>query len=669
MTMRQVGASAEALVVTANDEAGPWVGLRPFGRDDEARFFGRSIETRAVAALWREHRLTLLIGDSGVGKTSLLHAGVVPFLANSGVRVVPVGDLGYRRTLPAPVMTARGRALFALLSSWQPSEDPARSVGLTIAEFFRRQLAVAPAGAPLLVAIDGAERVFRRPAASLPENRRFRAELEDALRAFPDVHLLLSVRPDCLGGAESVAAALGENPARYTLPPLDRESAIEALNRPLLGSQLQFDLGVPARLVDTLTVERSDAPGAVFVEPVLLQALCLELWEGLRDGGGPLSALVDKVINDVDGTLAEFCTRTLFTLTTDHGLPTCEIGGWMRRTFTRTSDAASPPEALPAPQTDRPKEFTDTIVRAVEDRHLIKFCRMDDEDGFQLQHPRLASVLQRVGEAPVARRETTADNLLREAERAMSAGNLVLAEKYARAMISGTTSGHGEKHISARIILGDVAYARLEHEAARRAYDDALEIELMADSRSPAVAYLFAAIARIHLLEGDVDKALGSARAGRLITAGETIAMLESGQAHWRARRYRAALKDLDPILEREPGHVEALRIRGEIYADWGKQEKALADLDRVAVAAPPSASAARILAAGPDVPLTWDQVTELREEGRNHGLVLLFLARATREREEMGLAAELADEALQATNPPLSDHHREEAERIAGGR
>lgn len=643
---------------------GPWVGLRPFGREDETRFFGRGIETRSVAESWRRHRLTLLAGDSGVGKTSLLHAGVVPFLANEGVRVVPVGDLSYRGTLPAPVITARGRTLFALLSSWQPAEAPARSVGLTIAEFFRRQTATAPPGTPILVAIDGAESALRRSVAAQPEHRRFRDELEVALRAFPDVHLLLSLRPGCIEEARGLAAALGETPARYDLPPLDRQSAIDALTRPLLGSPLRFDDGVPARLVDTLAVATGTSDAAV-VEPVLLQVLCAELWEGVR-GGRSLSVVVEKVLADVDGTLAEYCTRTLFTLTTDHGLPTCEIGGWMRRTFTVSPDETSPHEARPAPQSDRPKEITDTVVRAVEDRHLIKFCRLGGEDGFQLQHPRLANALQRLGEASMAPPDRTVGDLLREAERAMSAGNLKLAEKYARAVVAVTGRGHGDIHVSARIILGDIAHTRAEHEAARRAYEEALALELTTDPGSPIVAYLFAAIARVQLLQGDTEEALGSARSGLLITAGDALILLELGQAFWRANRHRAAVKELTSVLERDPRHAEALRIRGEIYADWGKPRQALDDLDSVAVAAPPSARAARILAAGLGVSVTREEIERLREEGRGNGMVLLYLARSVRERGDRDLAAELAGEALQAANPRLSQHHRTEAERIA---
>ncbi|WP_020546393.1 tetratricopeptide repeat protein [Nonomuraea coxensis] len=642
-------------------EDGPWVGLRPFGRQDYARFFGRDAEKRAVAELWTRHRLTLLVGDSGVGKTSLLHAGAAPYAVASGAQVVPVGDLSYRRSLPAPLITARGRPLFALLSSWQPAEDPTRSIGLTIQEFFKRKLGKAGRGTPLLVAIDGAERMLRRPTAAEPEHRRLRAELEAALRAFPDVHLLLAIRPDAVEAALDLCVALNETPARYDLSPLDRPSAIDALTRPLLGTPLQFDHQVAERLVDVLKVEHG-TPGGPRVEPVLLQMLCAELLAGLH-GGRTLSAAAKRVLDDVDATLADFCTRTLYTLTSDHGLPTCEIGGWMRRTFTRSPDEASPHEAVPAPRSARPKEVTDAVVRAVEDRHLLKYCRLPDEDGLQLQHPLLARALQRLGESPVAQPEPTADDLLRETEEAMTAGNPKLAEKYARAALATAGKARSDAHVSARITLGDVAYMLGDHGAACQAYEKALEIELLVDAGSPTVTYLYAAIARLHLLQGDMERALGVARASRVNQTAELIARLEVAQSFWRTNRHQAAVKELNVILERDPTHCEALRIRGEIYADWGKSQQAVRDLSSVAISAPPSARAAYILAA--NVPVTRGEIEELREEGRSHGLVLLYLAQTTHRNGNRDLAAELAEEALLARNPCLSSHHRRQAAKI----
>ena len=49
----------------------------PYGEADAAFFFGRDHEKRVVAGNLRASALTLLYGASGVGKTSLLRAGVV----------------------------------------------------------------------------------------------------------------------------------------------------------------------------------------------------------------------------------------------------------------------------------------------------------------------------------------------------------------------------------------------------------------------------------------------------------------------------------------------------------------------------------------------------------------------------------------------------------------
>lgn len=62
------------------DAQNPWPGLSPFD-ESEARFFnGRDIESAELADLVGQAPLTLLFGRSGLGKTSLLQAGLFPRL-------------------------------------------------------------------------------------------------------------------------------------------------------------------------------------------------------------------------------------------------------------------------------------------------------------------------------------------------------------------------------------------------------------------------------------------------------------------------------------------------------------------------------------------------------------------------------------------------------------
>ena len=58
----------------------PYVGLVPFDEEDAAYFFGRERESDLIVANLTASRLTLLYAASGVGKTSVLRAGVLPQL-------------------------------------------------------------------------------------------------------------------------------------------------------------------------------------------------------------------------------------------------------------------------------------------------------------------------------------------------------------------------------------------------------------------------------------------------------------------------------------------------------------------------------------------------------------------------------------------------------------
>jgi hypothetical protein len=60
----------------ASTRVSPFQGLRPFDEDDADFFFGRDEEADVIIANLRASRLTVLYGPSGVGKTSLLRAGV-----------------------------------------------------------------------------------------------------------------------------------------------------------------------------------------------------------------------------------------------------------------------------------------------------------------------------------------------------------------------------------------------------------------------------------------------------------------------------------------------------------------------------------------------------------------------------------------------------------------
>ena len=66
------------------DSQHPWIGLASFTEGDREFFAGRGEEIDELFRLVRREVLTLLYGVSGLGKTSLLQAGLFPALPIGG---------------------------------------------------------------------------------------------------------------------------------------------------------------------------------------------------------------------------------------------------------------------------------------------------------------------------------------------------------------------------------------------------------------------------------------------------------------------------------------------------------------------------------------------------------------------------------------------------------
>jgi len=80
----------------------PWVGLESFGEGAGLYFFGRDAEAAELLQRLRFHPLLVLYGRSGLGKTSLLRARLVPDLEKLGARPA-VYRISYRKGEHSPL--------------------------------------------------------------------------------------------------------------------------------------------------------------------------------------------------------------------------------------------------------------------------------------------------------------------------------------------------------------------------------------------------------------------------------------------------------------------------------------------------------------------------------------------------------------------------------------
>src|SRR5207244_13449970 len=79
----------------------PWPGLDPFDEADREYFHGRAAESGELLRLVRREPLTVVFGRSGLGRTSLLKAGLFPLLRGEDCLRVYV-RLDHAEGAPAP---------------------------------------------------------------------------------------------------------------------------------------------------------------------------------------------------------------------------------------------------------------------------------------------------------------------------------------------------------------------------------------------------------------------------------------------------------------------------------------------------------------------------------------------------------------------------------------
>jgi hypothetical protein len=264
----------------AKKPGAPYPGLRPFCQTDQDHFFGRGTESKALTEFWQDNQIVVVAGPIACGKTSLLHAGVLPILTQDGAHVLPPGRVSHGATFPRAALPEHNPYTLALLHSWSPGEAPTRLVDLTVRDFIK---AHARRDHGLLYA--AIDQVDDLPADSSPrrEHRdKFLAELADAMEAESRVHMLLVARND---NADLISATM-RRAARFDLAGLTRLGAIEAVAGPSARAGRSFANGAAEQLVTDLQTSRIVVVNGAerhvhsdHVEPALLQAVCTRLWK------------------------------------------------------------------------------------------------------------------------------------------------------------------------------------------------------------------------------------------------------------------------------------------------------------------------------------------------------------------------------------------------------
>ena len=570
------------------DAQHPWLGLASFTEDTQAFFYGREEEVAELARRVQRKLLTLLFGQSGLGKTSILRAGILPRLRPIGYCPVYV-RIDYSPESPPPSEQIKQAIFKATEQSGQWTQIGVANAGESLWEFLHHRDDVLRDAqgktlTPLLI-FDQFEEIFtlaqsddvgrRRAAefiedlADLVENRPPRdlesrieqdetaAERFDFTRS--DYRVLIALREDYLAHLESLKGAMPSiTQNRMRLARMTGEQALAAVVKP--GGKLVSE--EVAESIVRFIAGGSELRNAE-VEPSLLSLICREL-NNARIAKGRPEISADLLAGSHDTILAEFYERALADqppavrrfiedeLLTESGFRESIAEERVRRAFAE----------MGAP----------TALAKLVDRRLLRFEERLDVRRVELTHDVLCSVVRASRDL---RHEREARDEVERKLAAQRASELATRKALVRARQVAAVCGV--------LAIGAIASALFGYQSMKRAQQaeaQAKETRAMAESARGEAEKLIVYLLDDFYLElepvGRLDIVAALAKRAVDYYAGLPAELRSSETNRNRALalvRYGAALRTQSRLDESHAALSEAVDVLGKLRAGGDPSE------------------------------------------------------------------------------------------------
>jgi len=267
----------------------PYKGLRPYEESDKDNFFGREAETCILIDKILTHKLTFLFAASGVGKSSLLQAAILPELKRpSRQNRESLDVIYYKEWVGNPLITLQNTILDDLKAKQLLTADYQLDTSLSLTEFFH--LCTTFTSEPLIIILDQFEEFFNY--------QRFGdyftpviGQLAEAIHdRSTGTTFVISMREDFAlelnAFKEAMPTFLIDN--FYRLEKLTLDKARDAIVTPVEKVGFHYEDELLAELLTDLSLrEQIDRYGLetalkgkfpTFIEPPHLQMICSQLW-------------------------------------------------------------------------------------------------------------------------------------------------------------------------------------------------------------------------------------------------------------------------------------------------------------------------------------------------------------------------------------------------------
>jgi eukaryotic-like serine/threonine-protein kinase len=280
----------------------PYRGLATFEAAHRALFVGRSAEVLAVVEKLRADVVVVVAGDSGVGKSSICRAGVLPWIAETGleagrqtaVLVLAPGRDPMARLAQA-VATLTGEAPEATRT--RLADEPTEVV---------RAIARAADGRTVLVFVDQIEELFTLAPAD--QATGFARALAAMTRSGHHLRVLATVRGDFLARLAALPElGLAVARAPYLLRPLGADRLREVIVSPARRTGASF---AASETIDELIRSALSSEGSL----PLLQFTLAELWEARDRDTDVIRSQTLAELGGMEGALERHADRVVRSL-------------------------------------------------------------------------------------------------------------------------------------------------------------------------------------------------------------------------------------------------------------------------------------------------------------------------------------------------------------------
>ncbi|MCX6581772.1 MAG: WD40 repeat domain-containing protein [Candidatus Aminicenantes bacterium] len=312
----------------------PYPGLSYFREDDKNYFFGRQKEIEELAELLDDNVLTLIFGKSGIGKTSLLRAGLIPYLRDRYYLPVYL-RIDFDDQQKSPLDQVKEEVYLKIK---ELDNKAAPSADLTLWEYFHKFEILKGFVKPLLF-FDQFEEIFT-PGEKVPQEvNEFITEIADLIEnrvpvtvqsrlkknrqmnPYPggELHyrVILSLREDYLPQLEMLYKYIPSlRYSRYRVAQMKGENALEAILKP--GKEIIKNTDVAIEIIEKIPEsrdadyspyeEKNGSWGHKKIEPFLLSLFCYEINEkrlAVKAGEITGKLLADVKAKDIIGDFYE----------------------------------------------------------------------------------------------------------------------------------------------------------------------------------------------------------------------------------------------------------------------------------------------------------------------------------------------------------------------------